>query len=468
MLLRQRRSDVMHAFPDPLEADRPGFALWYVTSGRQEYGLPSRLVRPVLRCLPWRSRLWATLWWGKRRWERKQRKAAGAAAAPAAPSRSQAGPGEESATTLAGVRGGGVNVVGWVDAPTGVGAACRGTLAALEEAGIPHGVLRFPHAPGAGALLEGEGELPFEVTLFHVNADMMETVVGRLPLAATAGRRRIGLWFWELQHFPLAFASSFRHVDEVWAPSRFCEGAFAGISPVAVRWVPPCVPPPAPSPLGRATWGVPGGVFLFFSAFDALSVPERKNPEALLAAVAKLREAGLPAHLLLKVSHAAMAPGLLERLEVSSRDLPVTLLAHEAPKQEMDAMMAACDAYVSLHRSEGLGLPLIEAMYLGKPVVATGYGGCLDFLDKATGWPVRYRLVALDTAVGPYPAGAVWAEPDVSHAASTMAEIAAGGEEVRRRVAAAQERVQALYSPAAAGRRLRGELKRLSAREVVE
>ncbi|HSG40934.1 MAG TPA: glycosyltransferase, partial [Thermoanaerobaculia bacterium] len=98
---------------------------------------------------------------------------------------------------------------------------------------------------------------------------------------------------------------------------------------------------------------------------------------------------------------------------------------------------------------------------LGKPVVATGYGGVTDFLDDETGFVVRHRLAALANPQGPYPVGAIWAEPDVEHAAELMRSLAEDPESARPRVEAARRRVRELYSPEAAGRRLRCELARV-------
>lgn len=118
---------------------------------------------------------------------------------------------------------------------------------------------------------------------------------------------------------------------------------------------------------------------------------------------------------------------------------------------------------MSLHRSESLGLPLIEAMVLDKPVIATGYAGVTDFLDDHTGYPVRYRLTTLETSHGPYPAGAVWAEPDVEHAAALMLALVNDPQSAAPRIEAARRRVHALYAPEAAGERLRRELARIRA-----
>src|SRR5436305_1564581 len=105
--------------------------------------------------------------------------------------------------------------------------------------------------------------LPYEVSLYRVNADMMETVQPRLPRGFTTGRYRIGYWFWELAHFPLTFAPAFHHTDEVWAPSHFCQQAFQSISTVEVRRVPPCVVPRMAAPAGREAFGIDPGRFLF-------------------------------------------------------------------------------------------------------------------------------------------------------------------------------------------------------------
>jgi glycosyltransferase involved in cell wall biosynthesis len=456
--MHRRRSDLLRSFPDPLGEDRAALALWYVTHGRREYRLPAAAIRPVLRTLPWRQRAWALLWWEKQR--HRGLLLGGDANEPPA----------ETFTLPRATGPEGVSVIGWATAPTGVGEACRGTLAALDHAGIPCALWtldgRADGAPGAADEAASQG-LPYEPLLFHVNADMMETVRSRLPGALVLGRHRIGYWFWELSHLPLCFAPAFQHVDEVWAPTRFCLEAYQAISPVEVRWVPPCVRPTEAAPADRAALGVKPEEFLFLYCFDVLSVPERKNPHGLLAAFARAaRGAGRPIRLLLKVNHAETQPEYVADLRRRAEGLPVTLLVGTLRREELNGLTAACDAYVSLHRSEGLGLPLIEAMYLGRPVIATGYGGVTDFLDEETGFVVRHRLTALERSEGPYPAGAVWAEPDVDHAAVLMRALANAPESAAARIEAARRRVRELYSPEAAGERLRRELARIRRRRL--
>ena len=469
MMLHRDRSDLVTSYPEPLGRNRRNFVLWFVTSGRIEYSLPYKLVAPALRTLPLRDRFYAGAWWLRhgplkrllRRSLPRQRPFFSEEVEPVPLSKQQLRPTSPDFSET------GINVVGWVTARTGVGEACRGTVAALERNGIPNAVwgLKHPALESNGEIFGREDpELPYSVTLFHVNADMMALVAAGIPLSCCQPHYRIGYWFWELSHFPVHFSTCFQHVDEVWAPTRFCQRAYEVLSPVPVRWMPPAVRPVRTRYGDRKALGLPEGAFVFFFAFDAMSIPERKNPFALLQAFEKLlARVRQPVHLLIKVSHGDEQRELLTNLRRRSKKLPITLLNRSVTRQELEAMMAACDAYVSLHRSEGLGLPLIEAMMHGKPVIATNYGGCTDFLDETTGWPVDYQLIALDRSYGPYPQGTVWADALTEQAASQMYDVIHQTKETARRISAAHRRIEELYSLDSAGRRLREELDRITA-----
>lgn len=466
MLMRRDRHDLCTVFPDPLGGERAQFALWYATSARLEYGLPWALVLPVLRSLPLRAAAYGVAWGLRRRLRPRAEKAP--QAEPAPPAVVAAAPQRSLRATRSGVAG--LNVVGWPDARTGVGEICRGTLEALRDAGIPCAVWPLRHPVREANEVKQEAApptLPFATTLFHVNADMMDWVLHRLPLSARSGQFRIGYWFWELSYFPRELATAFRQVDEVWAPSRFCQQAFASLSPVPVRWVPPALRPIALGTATRADFGLPQDAFLFLFLFDALSIPERKNPKGLLEAFRHaVRGTDVPLHLVLKVGNARGQRRVVEEIERQAAGLPVTLIDRSLSRDQIFALISQADAYVSLHRSEGLGLPLIESMFLGKPVIAPAYGGCSDFLDESTGWPVPFDLVQLKRPHGPYPAGAVWAEPDPVAAGARMLAVTEQADEVATRCGAALRRVEGLYSPQVAARRLREEMSRLVARAV--
>ncbi len=271
--------------------------------------------------------------------------------------------------------------------------------------------------------------------------------------------------FWELSGLPAAWASHLDLVDEIWAPTRFIQSMLIGATGKTVTLMPlPLAIPPLPR-TPRAALGLPDGVFLFFFAFDFLSFPQRKNPLAAASAFRRAFRAGPPVGcrigLVVKALNAGADPfhatGFLDELR---RDPDVTVLDAVLGREETLATIAACDAVVSLHRSEGLGLLVAEAMALGVPVVATDYSGTTDLLSASTGWPVDARLVPVGPGQYPFHEGQVWADPDLDHAAWQMRRVVLDPDEARQRAARARLLVAA-STPERAGRRMASRLQAL-------
>jgi hypothetical protein len=151
--------------------------------------------------------------------------------------------------------------------------------------------------------------------------------------------------------------------------------------------------------------------------------------------------------LVLKCVNAAAAPDGFSRLVERSQGHSITICDGYWPASDMRDLMAGCDAYVSLHRSEGTGLTISDAMSVGKPVIATGWSGNMDFLSVANGFPVQYQLVEIDETVGPYGAGETWAEPSIEHAAALMRQVFEDRQEACRRGEVARIDVHRDYSP---------------------
>ncbi len=364
----------------------------------------------------------------------------------------------------------GVNLAGYLSSELGVGEAARQVAAALAARQLPAAAIDIPVEASEleasfGALAEESH--PFDVNLLCVNADMLPVVAGAAPSGFFDGRHTAGLWFWEVERFPERWRGSFEHLDEVWTASEFVAEALRPLSPVPVTTVRVPVAPVEPGLVDRAALSMPEG-FCFLFVFDFRSVLDRKNPLGLIEAFTSAFEPGSGASLLLKSVGADARPEHAEALAAAVAGHPdVHHLDGVLSAAAKNAMIASCDCYVSLHRSEGLGLTMAEAMYFGKPVIATGYSGNLDFMSAENSYLVDHELVEIGAGAEPYPAAARWAEPSLEHAAAQMRAVFADREEAARRGARAAAEIRATHSPEAAGRVLEERLTAIRRERVM-
>ncbi|MCC7325797.1 MAG: glycosyltransferase [Burkholderiales bacterium] len=347
----------------------------------------------------------------------------------------------------------GVNVVGYLAAESGIGESARSMLRIIHAAGVPVAPINFrvgnmsrmrESIPGVAAT-----EHLHAINLFHINADQMYVARDSLGESLFEGRYNIGFWAWELRDFPDAWLPAFDLVDEVWVPSSFCQQAIAVKSPVPVLRVPHSVtaPPPAPD---RARFGIAAGDVAFFAMCDILSVPERKNPLGVAEAFARAFPGSEAVRLFLKIGNLEFQPDLKSRLgELARADSRITLLEGYLARSDLWALMASIDCFVSLHRAEGFGLGMAEAMACGKMVIATPWSGNVDFTRVENALLVDYTLVELQRDLGPYRRGQVWAEPDLTSAADAMRKVAQSAELRARLGARGLATVAAELSPEA-------------------
>jgi glycosyltransferase involved in cell wall biosynthesis len=268
------------------------------------------------------------------------------------------------------------------------------------------------------------------------------------------GRYNIGYWLWEQPEFPERYHGSFAYVDEVWVASDYCLEALSRVSPVPVVKVPPPLPAEGlrTKGVGRDYFGLEDRQRVFLFMFDAHSIVERKNPSGLIRAFKRAFPDDPDARLVLKVMRAPRA--LLDGLIAEANDPRVVIIDRLLEREEVNSLLELCDCYVSLHRSEGFGLTLAEAMALGKPVIATGYSANLDFMNVGNSLLVRYQMVRLERDFPPYPRGSAWADPDVGHAAELMRAVHQDPDLARRLGQRARDDVMAYLSPQAAGARM--------------
>ncbi len=313
----------------------------------------------------------------------------------------------------------GVNVAGYVRAESGVGEVSRLLTASLDAAGVSSSIVAFDKTSSrqqSDALNDRVEGAEHDINLVCVNADAFEGFVDEMGDEFFAGRRTIGLWQWEVERFPEWMAASAERLDEIWVSSEHTARAVREqtTKPVYVFQLPVLRPEPSRS---RSVLELPDG-FLFLYCFDFDSVFERKNPLGVIQAFTRAFPAGGGPQLVIKSVRGDAHPNELELLRrAAEQRSDVHVLDRYLSSAEHASLVAACDAYVSLHRAEGFGLTLAEAMALGKPVVATGYSGNLEFMDVTNSWLVPFDLVPIPAGCDPYPTSGVWASPDVDAAA---------------------------------------------------
>jgi glycosyltransferase involved in cell wall biosynthesis/SAM-dependent methyltransferase len=360
-----------------------------------------------------------------------------------------------------------VNVAGYLHAELGVGEVARQIVGSLDAAGVPLIPVGL-HAPGSRQshdyAVRGIEDAAFDVNVICVNADGLPRFAREAGPRFFEGRFSIGVWWWELAQFPERFHGSFSHLDEIWAGSRFVADAVSGVAPIPVVHMPlPLTLPEGVAP-DRERFDLPPG-FVFLFAFDFNSVFKRKNPLGLIEAFVKAFDPGEDVHLVVKSINAERFPDERDRLRMAAAPHPhVHLMEGYLARDDTYRLTASCDAVASLHRSEGFGLGLAEALLLGRPVVATDYGGSTDFVDESTGYPVRWTPVEVGGDAYPYDADATWAEPDLEHAAQLLRRVVERPREASERAQRGQEVLRERHSPRAAGERMRERLEAIAER----
>lgn len=365
----------------------------------------------------------------------------------------------------------GMNIAGFLTAELGVGESARCMVRAADAAAIPAALvplkLNCKNRQGDqtyAARLQDEN--PHGVNVIHLDPPASRDIDHHHGKSFRAGKYNIAYFAWELPEFPDTWVPSFDYYDEIWCPSDFTSAAIAMKSPLPVVTMPHAIgfaAPAGPPAQLRARFALPPEKFLFLTLFDLNSYSARKNPRAAIEAFRGSGLAGRDAALVLKVQNVAGNEADFAALQASVRDLPGTvLLTDTLSRADIYALEAACDCFVSLHRSEGFGLAVAESMLLGKPVIATDWSATAEFVTPENGCPVRAKLVTLEQNHGPYAKGSTWADPDPAHAAACMQKLFTDRALAARLGAAARETITARFAPAVIGARYRKRLESIA------
>lgn len=310
----------------------------------------------------------------------------------------------------------GFNVFGPFAATSGLGTAARNLLRALQTTGVPIELHPFDVTRGKPRILprERDRKPSYRINLILANADQMARLTSLYPPGTFDDAYNIAVWAWELLAFRQDWYTAFAPVDEIWTNSDFEMESIGAVSPVPLTKIRLPVEVTRRDPeRGRDVFGLPRDRFIFMVAFDVGSTSARKNPRMVVEAFREAFPADENVFLVIKFHSTAVEPAITRQIAQALRGMDnVLVISDLLTESDMDLLRAACDCFVSAHRSEGFGLNIAEFMALGKPVIATAYSGNLEFFDESVGYPIAHNLTEVAAQAGPYMPYSVWADPD--------------------------------------------------------
>jgi glycosyltransferase involved in cell wall biosynthesis len=343
-------------------------------------------------------------------------------------------------------------VVGPLSQPSGLGRVARACYQAMDRAGLDvfavdvTGLfLHDAHGPSFsfrdGRHLQGNGTI-----ILHVGGGRVGWVLSLLGSRFVTGKHVLAHWFWETERAPENWRHACRYLHGICVNSHFVASA---VVPIASGLPIYQVPYPMENTTGNACSRKHSGRFTVLTVFSFSSNFSRKNPVAVIKAFREAFGEDQSAELIVKYANASAWPeGETLMREAASGAANIQLIGKTLSDSEIDALFRCADIVVSLHRSEGLGLIVAEAMMLAVPVIATDWSATAELLDNETGYPVPYELVEIDDPQGNYQKDGRWAQPDIDVAAQLLQHIRNNPDEARQRAERASQRARDLFDPA--------------------
>jgi glycosyltransferase involved in cell wall biosynthesis len=355
----------------------------------------------------------------------------------------------------------GVLFIGYIEAGLGLGESLRGLVRSMATTQVPFAL--YPFNSGVetrfvSRFAEDRYDLRrrYRINVIEMSPDQLPMMFREVGRWKTAHSYNILRTYWELPRAPAEWGPMMKGIDEIWVPNEFVGNAFREIFGGPISIVAPCVEISTRSEFGRKHFGMDRDTFYFMFSFDYFSHPARKNPLGVLRAFQR----AFPGRRTEDVGLVIKSTGATDRyreirssiLKATEDDPRIKVVDRMCSRDEILSLIRESDCYVSLHRSEGFGLGMAEAMAFGKPVIGTDYSGNTDFLTEQTGFPIPYAMRAVEDGEYIFSHGQNWAEPDEAVAADAMRQVFSDPGERWRRASAGKALVEVRYGRENVGR----------------
>ncbi|MGL5439558.1 MAG: glycosyltransferase [Filifactoraceae bacterium] len=322
----------------------------------------------------------------------------------------------------------GINVIGAIKSEIGLGQSCRLLARAVLNTNLPSTIYNYKIT---NSVQQKDNtfdnvtdiEIKYNINIIHINPYDMPLAVATLGMEFWNKRYNIGYWLWELEEFPKEWESHFKYVDEIWTPSDFVSQSIRKSTNLPVRTIPYAIKADSSEVMDREYFNLPKDKFLFITMFDSNSTMGRKNPLGAINAYKQaFRDDDDSVGLIIKVNNGQKSDiQKIKELLIGYKN--IFIIDKILEKIEVNSLIKDSDVLISLHRAEGYGLPIAEAMFLGTPTIATNWSSNVEFSSKERNCLVDYTLINIEEDYAMYKKGNRWADPDINHAAQYMVKL---------------------------------------------
>jgi glycosyltransferase involved in cell wall biosynthesis len=322
----------------------------------------------------------------------------------------------------------GINFIGLIKAEVGLGQSCRLIAEAIDNTDIEYTVfnqIQINSCRQEDSSWDNKitNTTPFNINLIHINPPDLAIAFLTLDKSIWDYKYNIAFWLWELEEFPDEWVKCFDLLDEIWTPSEFVSNSIRKKTSLPVYTMVYPINAPTNEDFNRKYFKLPEDKFLYLCMYDSNSMTERKNPRAVINSFRNAFESSEQnIGLVIKINNPDAKD--LELINQSLKDYSnIYIIKEIMTKTEVNSLIKDVDVLVSLHRAEGFGLPLAEAMLLGTPTIATNWSANTEFMNDDIACMVDFDLVTLDKDYGVFKKGNRWADPNIDQAAMFMRKL---------------------------------------------
>lgn len=364
----------------------------------------------------------------------------------------------------------GINLIGNIRSETGLGESMRILARILKENHVPFVIINVDQWAGSDNEIHDWDEYivdepKYAMNVIHINAGEWARYYSDFDNSLLDYRYNVAYWLWELETFPKVWQPCIETVDAIWAPSQFICDCLGKYTDKPVAHVPYAMWLKEPVAYDRSAFDLPEDAFLYLMMYDFRSVSERKNPKASIKAFknafsaeeANAKKIGL----IIKVNNAA-TESETEKLKVQLDGYKyIYFITKNLTRDQVESLEAAADVLISLHRSEGFGLPMAEAMYLGTPTIVTNWSANTEFVTEDGACLVDGRFVEITSQIGPYEKGNRWMDADVNKASTYVRRLYDDKHYYHDIKTNGAVQVREILSFSRAGKRIKAEMEKI-------